>query len=194
MKLLGIIVLFTLCLVARGWVVALQPLIPLLGASFVAMNIDSDLIPDIQPIAWRKWLTFKMEEEDEKDIYDGRDPEKVEQDNVVEAVENEMPEEDELSEKGKYQRTKYIQILDSLKTYAKKTFGEPIGEPDPDPDFDAELDRLEAKYGIHTGKKFPDNIYTDLDVHNMKRLGDFEEEISFQRVDSDFADGYIYEF
>ena len=99
MKLLGIIVLFTLFIVARGWVVALQPIIPLLGAAFVAMNIDTDLIPDIQPIAWRKWLTFKMEE-DEKDVYDGRDPEKVEQDNIMEAIENEMPEEEELSEKG----------------------------------------------------------------------------------------------
>ena len=99
MKLLGIIVLFKLCIVTRGWVVALQPIIPFLGAAFVAMNLDTDLIPDIQPMAWRKWLTFKMEE-DEKDVYDGRDPEKVEQDNIMEAIENEMPEEEELSEKG----------------------------------------------------------------------------------------------
>ena len=94
-----------------------------------------------------------------------------------------MPEEEEiLTEKGKFQRTKYIEILDSLKNYAKKTFGEPFAEPDPNPDFDAEMDRLEEKFGLHKGK-----VETNLDVHNMKRLGDFEEDVSFQIFDSELT-------
>ena len=51
MKLYSILAIFTLCLVVKGWVAILQPIVLSLGAAFAALNIDVDLIPDIQSIA-----------------------------------------------------------------------------------------------------------------------------------------------
>ena len=48
--LLSIFALFTLSIAVKGWVAILQPFVMSLGAAFVALNIDRDIIPDIQPI------------------------------------------------------------------------------------------------------------------------------------------------
>ena len=109
---------------------------------------------------------------------------------------NEMPEEEELSERGKYQRTTIMRFLDGLKTYAKKRLGEPVRY------LDETLNNIEGKKLMEREfpEKFPeDAIVTDLDTTNMKRLGDFEKDdlnkVSFQSTDDyNFADDFIYEF
>ena len=107
-----------------------------------------------------------------------------------------MPEEEELSEKGKYQRTYMMKFIDGLKTYARKRLGEPIKT------IEDTINNITAKKAFEREfpEKFPeDAIVTDLDVNNMKRLGDFEKDdlnkVSFQSYDGyNFADDFIYEF
>ena len=57
MKLLSILAIFTLCVVVKGWVAILQPIVLSLGAAFTALNIDADLIPNIQSIKFFKKKT-----------------------------------------------------------------------------------------------------------------------------------------
>ena len=64
MKLQVIIALFILCMGVKGWVAMLQPIAATLGAVFAALNLDSDLITDIQPIAW--FSSKSKTKEDEK--------------------------------------------------------------------------------------------------------------------------------
>ena len=60
MKILSILTLFTLFQVAKSWVAILQPIVLSLGAVFAALNIDSDLAPDIQlPFKVFKFITDK---------------------------------------------------------------------------------------------------------------------------------------
>ena len=69
MKVLSIVLVFTLCEVVKGWIAMLQPIALSIGAAFAALNSDVNLISDIQPIEWKKWLSSKDEKEDlESDV------------------------------------------------------------------------------------------------------------------------------
>ena len=48
MKISNIFVLFTLCVIVKGWVALLQPIVLSLGAALAAFNLDVDLLSDIQ--------------------------------------------------------------------------------------------------------------------------------------------------
>ena len=61
MKILSIVVAFTLCEAVKGWLAMLQPIALSIGAAFVALSSDVDLVTDLQPIAWKKWLSTKEE-------------------------------------------------------------------------------------------------------------------------------------
>ena len=63
MKILSIVVICTLCRVVKGWIAMLQPIVLSIGAAFTALNSDVNLISDIQPISWKKWLSSKDEKE-----------------------------------------------------------------------------------------------------------------------------------
>ena len=66
MKLRSIIALFTLCVFVKGWVAILQPIALSIGAAFAALNLDVELLPNLQPIALKKWLSSKEEKEEEE--------------------------------------------------------------------------------------------------------------------------------
>ena len=61
MKIQCIFTVFTLYVAVKGWVTILQPIALSIGAAFAALNLDVDLLPDIKPIAMKKWLTSKEE-------------------------------------------------------------------------------------------------------------------------------------
>ena len=61
MKILSILALFSLFVTVKGWVAILKPVALSIGAAFAALNLDVDLMPDMQPIAWKKWLSSKEE-------------------------------------------------------------------------------------------------------------------------------------
>ena len=63
MKILCTITILTISVIVKGWVILLQPFVLSLGAAFVALNLDVDLIQDIQPIKWKNWLPLKKEKE-----------------------------------------------------------------------------------------------------------------------------------
>ena len=64
MKILCIFTISTCSVVIKGWVIMLQPIALSLGAAFMALNLDVDLIQDIQPIIkWKNWLPLKKEKE-----------------------------------------------------------------------------------------------------------------------------------
>ena len=52
MRISVIFVIWTLCVVVRGWVAFLQPITLSIGAAFAALNLDADLISDLQPTAF----------------------------------------------------------------------------------------------------------------------------------------------
>ena len=53
MKITGILAIFTLNFVVKGWVQILQPITLAIGSALTALNFDSELIPDIE------WGVFK---------------------------------------------------------------------------------------------------------------------------------------
>ena len=53
MKILVILTLLTLSVLVEGWTTILQPFALSIGAALTALNIDSDLLTDIQPFAWK---------------------------------------------------------------------------------------------------------------------------------------------
>ena len=61
MKVLSIVVAFTLCVAVKGWLAMLQPIVMSIGAAFLALSSDFDLVTDLQPITWKKWLSAKEE-------------------------------------------------------------------------------------------------------------------------------------
>ena len=61
MKVLSIVAVITLCEIVKGWVTALQPIVLSIGAAFGVLNNDIDLVPDLQPVTWKKWLSSKEE-------------------------------------------------------------------------------------------------------------------------------------
>ena len=70
MKLLSIIVVFTLNVIVKGWVTYLQPIVLSIGAALTALYHDVEPILDIKPIKLPKWLTVhknSMEDDDDDD-------------------------------------------------------------------------------------------------------------------------------
>ena len=49
-------------MIVKGWVAILQPILLSIGAAFTALNLDVDLLPDIQPLKWKKWHADTKEE------------------------------------------------------------------------------------------------------------------------------------
>ena len=57
MKLKHIIALFTLSIIAKGFVQTLSPILLSIGAAISALNSDI-LYLDVQPIKWKNWLAL----------------------------------------------------------------------------------------------------------------------------------------
>ena len=66
MRISVIFVIWTLCVVVRGWVALLQPIALSIGAAFVALNFDADLASDLQPTALMNLFSKVKITEEEK--------------------------------------------------------------------------------------------------------------------------------
>ena len=118
MKLLSIFVIFTLSVVVHGWVAILQPIVLSLGAAFTALNIDTDLLPDIQ------LPSFKMDKnkktldsiEDAKELFSSRKPElwrkdENELDNYIKDVDESFLEKRRKAKADPNRRNKFMELM-----------------------------------------------------------------------------------
>ena len=69
MRISVLVVILTLCVVARGWATFIQPIALSIGAVFAALNINHDLISDLQPTAFRNFFSKEETAEDENNFF-----------------------------------------------------------------------------------------------------------------------------